>query len=236
MELKMRLALETLAFKEERLLPKFIQHYQDKVDEIVVLSSTIPWNGDPIEDHSANIARSLGATVIEYPWPTETEQRNAGLDYCVDYDWVIVLDPDEFISNDDWGRLLECLEKAEAPSYVVQHQRVFWKHSEVYPHADYQQLIAIKPKEGRFVDNRVVNCVYGQAPVDLIHMSWARTDEEVLTKITHYAHANELIPIWYENIWLSGATRNLHPKTPETLSALIPAVLPPEIEKLGLWP
>ena len=233
----MKLAIETIAFKEERLLPKFIQHYQDKVDEIIVLSSTKPWQGEiTAPDLTANIAQSLGATVIAYPWKDETEQRNAGVDYAMDYDWLIVVDPDEFISDKDWVRMYECLEAAEAPAYIVEHQRVFWKHKEVFPHSDYQQLIALRPKEVRFVDKRVVNTLYGTLPVDLLHFSWSRTDEEVLSKIQHYSHADELISNWYEEVWLKDRKTNLHPKDPEVLAALIDAKLPPEIEALNLWP
>ncbi len=233
----MRISIETIAFQEPRLIPKFIQHYQNKVDEIVVLNSTVPWNGESdADDKTGAIARSLGATVIEYNWPDETSQRNAGLDYLGDVDWVIVVDPDEFISDEDWGKLLFCLEKAEAPAYVVEHQRVFWKHSEVFPHNDYQQIIAVKPKEVRFVDKRVINTIYGVAPVDLLHFSWARTNDEVLKKLTHYSHADELLKGWYENVWLADAKTNLHPKDPEVLAALIPAKLPPEIEALDLFP
>lgn len=232
----MRLAIETLAYQEPRLIPKFIQHYQDKVQEILALISTKPWQGKINGvDNTANIARSLGVSVIEYPWPDEHSQRNAGLDYLSDYDWIIVLDPDEFISNTDWEALVYSLEKAEAPAYVVQHQRVFWKNKEVFPHSDYQQIIAVKP-EVRFVESRVVNCVYGEVPVDLLHFSWARTDDEVKSKIEHYSHAKELIPDWYEKVWLANKKTNLHPKTPETLQALIEAELPPEIQALNLWP
>jgi glycosyltransferase involved in cell wall biosynthesis len=233
----MKLAIETIAYKEERFLPKFIAHYQNKVDEIVILNSTIPWQGevDDTPDKTGNIGRSLGATVIEHSWVDETSQRNAGLDYLSDVDWVIVVDPDEFISDEDWDKLYKCLEKGEAPAYVVEHQRVFYKHSEVFPHKDYQQIIAVRPTV-RFVDKRVVNSVYGLAPVNLLHFSWARTDEEVLSKISHYSHADELLPNWYEEVWLKDKKTNLHPKDPEVLSALIPAILPPEIEALDLWP
>src|ERR1039458_1551069 len=237
MEPQMKLAIETLAYKEERLILKFIQHYQDKVDEILVLNTSKPWKGKSDElDNTASIARSLGVSVIEHDWSDETAQRNAGLAYLHDFDWVIVLDPDEFLSNTDWAALVQTLERAEAPAYVVQHQRVFYKDKEVFPHSDYQQIIAINPKEAQFVDKRVVNCVYGVAPVDLFHMSWARTDEEVLRKITHYSHADELIPDWYEEVWLTDRKQNLHPKDPEVLAALIGAELPPELEALDLFP
>lgn len=233
----MNLAIETIAYREERLILKFIQHYQDKVQEILVLNSSKPWKGEISgPDNTASIARSLGATVIEHDWADEANQRNAGLAYLYDYDWVIVLDPDEYVSDSDWLALVQTLEQAEAPAYVVQHQRVFYKDKEVFPHDDYQQLIAVRPPKGQFFDKRCINCVYGVAPVDLFHMSWSRTDEEVLNKISHYSHADELIPDWYETVWKTDRKQNLHPKDPEVLAALIDAELPPELEALGLFP
>jgi predicted transcriptional regulator YdeE len=69
-------------------------------------------------------------------------------------------------------------------------------------------------------------------------MSWVKTDEEVWNKISHYAHAEDFdIKAWYENVWLKWkpGMQDVHPTTPETLHNLIPAKLPPELEKLNLW-
>ena len=76
---------------------------------------------------------------------------------------------------------------------------------------------------------------YDIAPVELLHFSWARTDKEILSKITHFAHADEFdTDKWYKEVWLANKTENLHPKSPETLKGLIDRELPKEIEELGL--
>lgn len=231
----MRLACMTLALKEERLMPKFIQLMQDRVEEILVLNSSKPWHGEINEtDNTANIASSLGATVVVHNWPSEAEQRNAGQEYLSDYDWVIVLDPDEFIDNANWDALYHFLEMTPTRAVVVEHQRVFWKDKEVYPHTDYQQIVAVRPSV-RFVENRVVDNGYGVAPVELLHFSWARPDEEIWRKINTYGHAGEFDALkWFSEVWQSQKTTNLHPLTPETLKGLIDVNLPPEIKELGL--
>jgi hypothetical protein len=231
-----RVATCAIAYHEPRFITPHIQHIPDWVEEKLVLVTERPWQGEPLGfDETPGLAATAGATVMVYPWKTEEDQRNAGQEYLSDYDWVIVLDPDEFLSNQAWGFLYNFLQTAEADAYVVDHQRVFYKDKEVSPHTDYQMLIAVRPSV-RFVDKRVVDCAYGTAPIELLHFSWARTDEEVLNKITHYAHAQELIPDWYTEVWKSDKTTDLHPKSPETLKALIEPVLPPEIEALHLWP
>lgn len=233
----MRVGLVTICFNEERFLPKFLSHIPDWVDEKIVLVSTQPWQGvnEPL-DSTADIARDMGATVVENYWQTEADQRNTGQALLSDCDWVIVLDPDEFLDDKGWAELKRACETVTGEAYVVQHQRVFYKDKEVYPHTDYQQIILVKPSV-QFPHARNVNRPYKELPIELLHFSWARTDEEVWSKISHYTHANEMdIESWYKNVWLADKTENLHPMTPEALKALIPAVLPLEIQELNLWP
>lgn len=234
----MRLACVTIAYCEQRLIVPFIQHMQHRVDEIVVLNSTQPWNGVEAEfDNTAAIARSLGATVFEEHWPTEHEQRNTGQEYCMDYDWVIVLDPDEYILEEDWNKLVNFLETAPADAYVCQNQNTYWKKGFVIdPPEDYKQIIAVRP-EVRFIDKRVVNSPWDYAPVDLHHMSWARSDAECWRKITSYAHANEFDPFkWFSEVWLDWTEDmvNLHPLTPPSLAKAMRVELPEELKRLGL--
>lgn len=233
----MKVALVTIAFNEQRFIKPFLQHIPDWVDEIFVLVSTKPWHGeDEPQDKTAQIAREMGATVIENYWYTEAEQRNTGQALCADFDWVIILDPDEFLDNIGWQKLELSCEFNRDEAYTVSNQRVFYKDKEVYPHNDYKQIIQVKPHV-RFTFARNVDCYFESLPIELFHFSWARTDEEVWRKISHYTHAKDMnIEKWYKEVWLGNQTTNLHPNTPSTLKALIPAKLPPELERLNLWP
>lgn len=236
----MRLAALAVAYKEERFIPKYIQSLQDRVDEILVLNSVKPWHGERAkDDKTAKIAESLGVTVIQYSWDSEEEQRNWGLDFLQDYDWVLVLDPDEYLTEDQWLTLYDWLEKGGGPAdaYVCSQQNTYWKNGFIIdPPEDYKQIIAVKPHV-RFVDKRVVNCGWAHAPVVLEHFSWARTDEEVWDKITHYGHANEFdTEKWFNEVWKSDRTEDLHPLTPPALKKAIRVQLPEELEKLQLWP
>lgn len=236
----MTFGLVTLAYNEERFIRPFLEHIPEWVDERIVLVSTKPWNGVlDASDNTADIARSAGATVIERHWVSEEEQRNTGQALLSDCDWVIVLDPDEYLDNTGWESLKSLLIHPTQDAYVVEGQYTYWKNGYVAnPPKDYQQLILVKPHI-QFVDKRVINSSYGIAPVWLHHFSWARTDEEVWKKISHYAHANDFdIEKWYNEVWLKWkpGVKDVHPVTPETLHELIPANLPKELEKLSLWP
>lgn len=235
----MRVGLVANAYNEASFLEKFLNHIPDWVEEKLVLITSPPWYGDELEDDgSKEISEACGATVLKYPWKDEVDQRNAGQDYFSDYDWVLTIEPDEFLSDEDWQKLHDFLLVADAPSYAVK-QRVFWgKGFESDPPEDFVPIIVARPTV-RFVEKRNVNSRWDRLPEDiaLLHFAWARSDEEIWKKISHYSHAVDFdIKDWYENVWLARKTENVHPTTPEAIPRLIKAVLPPEIEKLNIWP
>lgn len=225
-----------ICYNEPRMIVPHLKHLPDWIDEKLVLVSTQPWFGEEVSnDKTAELAEPH-ARVIQAYWENEEDQRNTGQALHQDKDWVIVLDPDEFFDDLNWQKLKRFLETTGADAVIVEHQRVFYKNKEVYPCYDYQQLIAVRPSVA-FSEKRIANAHYVTAPVELLHFSWAKTNEEVWSKISHYAHARDFdIKDWYEKVWLSGRTTNLHPVTPSALPALIDPVLPPEIEELGLFP
>lgn len=229
-----------VAYREARLLPKHLSHLPNWIDKNLVLVSEKPWFGKELpDDGTARLAEEAGADVIIHPWENEESQRNAGLDYLKDYDWVIVLDPDEFLSNADWHRLEGQLTFADAKAYAVMQQFTYWKNGYVAnPPRDYKMLIAVKPSVN-FIEKRVIDGYYKEAPVLLHHFSWAKTDKEVWDKITHYAHAKDFdTKKWFNEVWKKWkpGMKNVHPTTPETLHELVKFKLPPELERLDLWP
>jgi glycosyltransferase involved in cell wall biosynthesis len=237
----MRVGLVTIVYREGRLISPFLNHIPEWVDETLVLASEKPWFGKELPDDGTIIkARKNGATVIEHPWKTEEDQRNAGQEYFTGFDWVIILDPDEFLDDNNWENLKALIDSnPQNDAFVVDHQRVYWKDGwHATPDRDYQQLILVRPGV-RFVDKRVVGSSYAIAPVVINHFSWAKTDDEVWNKISHYAHANDFnTEHWYETVWKlwKPGDIDVHPTSPETLHEFERAVLPPELERLKLWP
>lgn len=238
----MKVGLATVAYHESRFITPFLKHIPAWVDEKLVLLSSKPWEGEPEpgEDPTEKLAMLAGAHVLVNDWSSEEEQRNAGQDWFFDMDWVIWLDPDEFLSNEGWDKLKAELEETTADALVVEGQYTYWKKGYVaHPHRDYQQLIATKPSV-RFVDKRVVDSAWRIAyGVWIHHFSWARTDAECWRKISHYAHAKDFdIKRWYDNVWLKWrpGKQDVHPVTPSTLHDMVPAKLPRELEALNLWP
>jgi hypothetical protein len=238
----MKVAVVAIALNEERFIKPWLQHIPDWVNDKCVLISEKPWFGDEnvYRDKTYEVAEAEGAMVIKRDWKTEEDQRNFAQELFGDYDWLIILDPDEFLDNNNWYQLRKLIEsEPQNDAFVVDHQLTYWKDGWVAdPPRDYQQLILVRPGI-RFIDKRVVNSSYEVAPVFIHHFSWARTDMEVWEKISHYAHANDFdTKKWYADVWKKwqpGDT-DVHPTSPDTLHEFIKAELPPELEELNLWP
>lgn len=234
----MRLACVTVAYKEERFIKPFIQKMQNRVEEIVVLNSATPWNGDVEPDNTAAIAESLGATVFKEHWPSEHEQRNAGQEYCADYDWIIVLDPDEYILDFQWNKLLSILGQTDQDALVVGGMNTYWRRGYIIdPPEPHTPIIAVRPHV-RFFETRCVASHWSPADIIVEHFSWARSDEEVWRKITHYGEAGKFDAYdWFSNVWSDRERlENLHPINPPDLKRAVPVELPEELEELNLWP
>lgn len=208
------------------------------MDKLVLVSQR-PWHGAPLKDDGTAKAAKNYAEVLEYDWVDETTQRNSGQVHFKDYDWIITLDPDEFLDNEGWGNLFEFLDKTDAKAVTFSGMHTYWKNGYVAdPPERHKGVIAVRP-EVLFTDKRIVNQPTKEAPVWVHHFSWARTDEEVWKKISHYAHAKDFnIKDWYENTWLKWkpGDKDVHPTNPSELHDFIKAQLPPEIERLELWP
>lgn len=233
----MRVASVCNAYNEERFIAPHLDHLPDWVEEKLVLVSSRPWYGDDVDQDLTYEKADSQATVLRYPWKNESEQRNAGQAYLYDYDWILNLEPDEFFSNEDWEKLHKFLETAPGQAYTVK-QRVFWgKGFESDPSEDFVPIIATRPNV-LFAEKRNVNTRWETIPdITLLHFAWARTDEEIWKKISHYSHAVDFdIDKWYKEVWLARKTENVHPTTASAIPKLKKAVLPPEIERLNLWP
>lgn len=236
----MTIGLITVAYREKRFIWKFLRHIPRWVDQKVVLVSEKPWFGEEEPDDGTITAVTNSSSIPVFStWRTEEDQRNTGVSLLEECDWIIVLDPDEFLSDADWNKLYEFLETTDADAVVCEGQYTYWKKGWVAdPPRDYQMLIAVRPHV-KFVDKRVVNTGYAVAPVWVHHFSWAKTDKEVWSKITHYAHADDFdTKKWFEEVWKKWKPGmiDVHPTTASTLHDFIPAKLPSELKKLNLWP
>ena len=86
----MKISATIITHNEERNLPRAIESLRS-VDEIVVVDSGS-------SDRTVELARNLGATVIESPWSGYAKQKNLAAEKA-SHDWILSLDADESLSE-----------------------------------------------------------------------------------------------------------------------------------------
>ncbi|MCD6460968.1 glycosyltransferase [bacterium] len=93
------------------------------VDEIVVVDTGST-------DKTVYICEQTSARIIHYQWDNNTAAaRNAGLQQA-SYEWILVLDADETISQTDFPKIKSAVTKTDADGFVF-HQRNYTDNPEV---------------------------------------------------------------------------------------------------------
>ena len=207
------IAIQTVAYNERENISACIKNWHGVIDKHLVLVPTRPWNGPRVEDDGTyRIAKRTNAEVILGEWKSEEEQRTWGLARLYDYDWVLIVDPDEFYTGEDQKIIIDSLQTADKPLYKCSNILTYWKTSDyrLDPQDSVQPVIAVNPKIAYAHDHR--NFKYladdrdyitdiGVIGVTCHHFSWVKSDNKVYEKINSYSHWNSIRDGWYENKW-----------------------------------
>lgn len=207
----MRVSLCCITYNDHRFIRPFIKQIPEWVEKIVFCVSEMPWNGLKSPDEhktweEIDIANDPRVEKYRLPWRSEDNQRTWGLAKLYDYDWVIILDTDEFITAGDWETFRKCLETAHLGwNNMVAELVTYWKDFDhVFDPSDtHIPTIAVRPKRLVFFDKRcTTDSMQNKVPFRVHHLSWVRTDEEVRQKIQNYAHAMDFNQdLWYNEVW-----------------------------------
>ena len=207
------IAVLTIAYNEEQYIGACIKQFKGLINKHLVLLSTKPWNGQAYnKDRTEQIARSLSAEVIMQFWQTEHEQRNWGLAYLYNYDYVFIVDADEMYSKLDIEKILETLYNKQEPCFRISNIKTYWKTKDyiIYPADTHEPVIIVNPKMVKFKQHRnlqqIQDSVYQQdipviEEVIMHHYSYAKSDMKIKEKIQSFSHCNEMDKNWYENTW-----------------------------------
>lgn len=221
----MKLAVLTIAYNEEDFIIPCILNWKGYVDKHLVLVSSKPWHGTPVgDDRTHRLAKNAGAESILGWWATEAEQRNWGLARLYDYDYVLIVDPDEFYTNADIETIIQTIKNRSIdpayshnemiPAWRVKKMITYWKTPDYVfdPPDKHQPIIAINPKLARVSEHRQAQDIYAykpyltyMPPIDVAchHMSWVKPDDKVREKIQSYSHSDVIPPNWYFDVWSS---------------------------------
>lgn len=239
-------------YDDSAWLTESVESIYDACTAIYVLASDRPWYGDRVDnshvmDTIGNLADPAGKIkLVHGSWTTEAEQRNAGLEILRErgIDYCFVIDTDEIYDPIDLKRMMKLV--ARYPTVECWHAEwdTYWKSCRyrIEPREPFKPTIFVKVGDVEFVKNRAVGeCKHALLPAAAgicHHMSYARTDEQVLRKISSFSHAGEIREGWFENVWLAWdedrAMLNLHPTHPTAYRAAVaqpPWAVPPALRR-----
>ena len=221
------------------LLDESVGRIYPLVDKILFLMNFKPWCGDPVEGALSRTYRMIRQMpdpdnkieIVSQYWVDEKDQRNAGLKILADQGiaWCLIIDDDEFYNRAELGFFFTHLNSAAHVAYLFYHQ-IYWKDREtviegLFGAFTFYQPPCIARTNGlvKFNENRmiVVNSGYTwfNVSADSIvchHLSYIRSHEDMLKKISAFSHANECVEDWFTQKWVNWNKdmTDLHPVTP----------------------
>ncbi len=212
---------------------------------VLAFVSRSSWNGTKGDWEKVAIeAERAGAEVVLGDWDNETDHRRAAYKATLEmgYKYALIPDGDEIIEP----KLLEKLTKiadTELCDIVRAHMDTYWKSARyvIRPREKLAPAILINLKS---VSHQYIRDFTGGSEIVLgpehgviHHLSYAGPDERIHRKITTWSHKHELVPNWYENVWLGWdkdkTLRDFHPTHPPAYG-MAERIEIPEILK-GVW-
>ncbi len=113
-EAEPRITLCMIVRNEEENLSRCLNSVRDVVDEIIVVDTGST-------DATVSLAESFGATVLHHSWDDDfSAARNVGLDAATG-DWILVLDADEELHQDDKFKLRAICRNPHVEAYSMLH-------------------------------------------------------------------------------------------------------------------
>ncbi len=175
--------------------------------------------GNKIEIYEDNFY-AKGLTAME----CDTRERNMLAKYMGEGGWHVQIDADEyFVDFSDFVKFLYSVEQAHDGDISVECEWIvlFKKTKNGYlliNKGGFMPMATTNPQyqAARIVKNQKT-FIY---PQRIIHDSWARSDEEMLMKLTNWSHHNDFDTMKYYNFWLSlndqnyKNIKNFHPLNP----------------------
>lgn len=206
----MRIGVMTICYNEEQLLPSCLLNWRGKVSRHVVFHTDKPWHGQELpHDRSQRLCEYTGTPFVRLPWRSETEQRNWALGYFHDFDYVLVIDADELLTQEDQKTLLERVGNPQdfednQNVYRAERLQTYFKTPEYVldPPDRHKPVIAISPKKGLFTDCRIPNTDYAPiVPVTVHHLTYLREPMRLFHKLKQFEHHDQVKEGWFENVF-----------------------------------
>ena len=205
---------------------KTIQSYYDIADEIILAidKDRISWSGKKYDldnsfyDKIIQIDSCKKIKVIEEnfhhsskPLENETNERNFILSKCTG-DFVIGIDSDEVLLNST--EFLKWFKSTKIECDISCTLKTVFKQID-------KKLLVCLPYESTVIGtargNKYLKCrITGNktiiSPLEILHHSWGRTEQDVLQKLQNWGHSKDFNISNYFNVWKSVSLHNYEEK------------------------
>lgn len=228
----MKLGILITSFRNKKEIKEIIKQYEGIADRIVVTVSEKAWFGDFYDNGTTKEAEETSATVHEFYWALEHEQRNWAMDHLRDMDYVIVSHTDTYFTREDLNKLKKM--KLTDLHYTC-NVKTYWRDLETVIDPDLSLPTMIVRSDAVFTN--LINIQDQEVepkklPITCYHLSWVGPKQRIKEKIMSYSHANEIPIDWIEKIWNNkNVSTNLAPTNPKDYQGLRKDPLPKEIRK-----
>lgn len=188
----MKIGAVTIAYNEENMIRGAIEPLIGHIDKHLVLITETPFYGEKSDrDNTEKISKGLGATVIVNNWEIEHEMRNFGQQYMSDYDWIILLDADMWLTQDNIIKIKDALSKTKHDGLKVSQYGYWYDIDHVLENDPFMPFIAVRPSV-RFHSIANSYCsVEFRKDIFIDHVNWVDF-KDIYKKVTTYGHAYEI--------------------------------------------
>ena len=237
----MKIGILTICYNEQDTIEAVIKNWDNKVYKHLILHSDKPWHGieQPRDNTEEIVSKYQNTEFIRMNWRSEHEQRNWGLAYLYDYDYVLIVDADELYTEKEQGIILNRLGKENRFEdnnycYRIKNVNTYYKSlNEILDPPDtHEPVIAVNPKKILFTEARVPNTDY-QIPIDVTmhHLTYCKSNDKMRNKFNQFEHCSDVKNNWFSDVWMSDSKNNVRAYGKEN-SKCVNSPAPDEIKRL----
>ena len=204
-----------------------IRGYYDIADEILlgIDRDRISWSGKPFVLDDQALARFIaeidGLKKIRVqegnfhsagsPLENDTMERRELGCACRAGNWVVQIDSDEVLANA--GEFRSFMEGMQQDCCVRAHwlsvYKIMGDKALVIGGVPESPCVATRSPQ-RYISARVTDQPQVVSPLRLLHMSWGRTEEELVQKLTNWSHSRDFDVAAAVGLWRSVNLSNYH--------------------------
>jgi len=226
-------------------LDVFLHPIVNHLNEILFLISDVNWkkektnNSRTLEKIKELKSKYSNITLIQKYWDNEVDQRNFGLFYFYKkkFEYSFIIDTDEIYKEQHFKNIIKFIKSNPKISAFHIEWNTYWKkeYYRINPRENFKPVIVVKTNSFLFIRERQgttsiirnekailksdgdYNGILIPSKIAICyHLSYARDDDFIRKKIGIYKYILNIVPDWYEDIWLKWTPKmtNLHPVTP----------------------